>query len=158
MTVVLGAGAGTVAFIGWKISHQPKLPRELEKSRHELEFGIRGVIDACVELSERVRYLSGIVHKLPPEYRGAAQHALRLAKVIEEAAFEEGARHGIFPRPLFSYDGEPPEGTLAPVDSEQDGPGAEIIHLSTAASREWIGGQLMPASAPSAGVSRAGTG
>lgn len=159
MTAVLGFGSGTVAFIWWKISLRPKLPRDLERSRHDLELGVRGVVNACVELSERVRELVVLVKRLPPEYRPAAEHALRLAQVIEEATYDEGAKHGIFPRPMFTAGDPPPRPRVQQIeDAKPADPGAKVLHLPRAAGREWIGGQLLPASSPVEGEPRTGTG
>lgn len=163
MIAVLGLGAGTVAFIGWQISQRPKLPRDLERSRLDLEIDVRGVVNACVTLSEAVRVLVVRIKQLPPEYRPAAEHALKLAAVIEEATYAEGVRHGIFPRPLFTAGNGPPPPTapprpliVAPTNDER--PSAEIIQLPAASSREWIHGQLLPAVGVPNGAARVAVG
>ena len=163
MTIVLGLGAGSIAFVGWQISQRPKLPRDLERSRLDLEIDVRGVVNACVTLSEAVRVLVVRIKQLPPEYRPAAEHALKLAAVIEEASYNEGVRHGIFPRPMFTAgNGPPPPTTTRPhiVDPINDDKQttAEIIQLPAASSREWIHGQLLPVVGPPNGAARVAVG
>ncbi len=159
MLAALCVGVTTLTHLYWRFVNRSKLPHDLERSRHDLELGVRGVVNACVELSERVRELVIVVKRLPPEYRPAAEHALRLAQVIEEATYEEGVRHGIFPRPMFNAGGPPPNRISLPdeePEAEQRG-NAQVIHLPTA-KRELIGGQWLPATAPAPLVSRTGTG
>lgn len=101
MMLLFGCGAGAITYFGLKIANAPRLPRNMRAVRDELELGCRRVINANMQLMEAVQELAEIQKSLPPEYQPVANQALRLAQLMEEATYAEGAREGVFPRPLF---------------------------------------------------------
>jgi len=115
MALMLGAGAGIITHVGLRYFDRPRVPRDVQHAREELDVHVRRVIGCNVELMQAVRDLVELLKRLPPEYRPAAEHALRFAQLLEEGVFEEGAREGVFPRHQFGYPGERPP---APEEAE----------------------------------------
>lgn len=119
MTLFMGAGAAIVTWITLKVFAQPRLPKDMARARDELEIGCRRIIRKNIELMEAVRDISIICKQLPPEYVPVALQVMKLAQVMEEAAFADGANANIFPRPMFNAAGEAPRPPMMPVKTEQ---------------------------------------
>jgi hypothetical protein len=151
-TVMLGAGAGIVAFVVLRIYAAPKVPADKAAARDELELGVRRVINCNMLLMEACRDLAESCRRMPPEYQHIAEHTLRFAKLMEEATYEEGVSERIFPRPLFNAgDGVPvPEPrpaaptsvTLMSPEDLQLPP--EALTSDQLHRGHWVAGQLIP--------------
>lgn len=152
MTLAMGIGAAVFTFVGLKIWEKPKLPKDLAECRDQLEIGARMVIRKNIELMEAVRFLADTCKTLPPEYLPVAYQVMRLAKVMEEASFDEGVNNGLFPRPMFNASGPPtndgiPVPGAAPQEQEtqtqtQQAEGV-VVPFAQPHSGEWINGQIL---------------
>jgi hypothetical protein len=137
LTLVLGSGAGLLAYVFAKIIDTPAVPKDRAAARDELELHVRRVINANMHLMECCRDLADLCKRLPPEYAVIGEQGLRFAKLMEEATFAEGERERIFARPMFG---------AAPVEgSAPDAPAAaeDWAPISEHQRRRWIGGQLI---------------
>ena len=143
MSIGLGAGSAVIMWIALKIAERARIPKDLAGSRDDLEIGVRNVINQAMQLSEAVRNLVIICKRMPPEYKPIAEHALRLAQLMEEATFEEGARHGLFARPLFTAGTQPPDPVPVPEPDEELPPAETNVLPFRTRTREWIRGQLL---------------
>lgn len=115
MTLAMGMGAAVITWIVLRIWSQPKLPADMAAARDDLELGARRIIRKNIELMEAVRDMATLCQSLPAEYQPVALQVMKLAQVMEEAAYADGANQNVFPRPMFNAAGGPPQPPMMPI-------------------------------------------
>jgi hypothetical protein len=149
MSLCMGVGAFVILKIADKVASKRHVPKEMSDHYPELERVYLAIVTKNRELLEVVREATEVRKELPAEYQAILDQVLMLARLVENASFEQAATEGVVPRRWFGGEiTEKPSVPLplpaaseeAPPDSSPRPRGENVVAFP---SREWINGQLL---------------
>lgn len=144
MSLCMGVGAYLLSRVLHRYFRDRHRTPSQAAARDNLEVCVRRVVNANMYLMECIQETVEVCKHMPPEYRTIAEQALRFAQLMEEATFEEGAREGLFPRPMFTAGMPSPLPPPLPGTTEETPVSRpNVVPIRHGHTGQWINGQLM---------------
>ena len=98
--IFLSIGAFIIK-IGDKLVATRNVPKDMREWYPELERAYLAIVNKNRELLEVVHEASELRKELPPEYQAILDQVLNMARLVENASFEQAAQDGVVPRYWF---------------------------------------------------------
>jgi hypothetical protein len=142
MSLSLGIGAFIISKILDRMTQAQAVPREMVDWYPELERAYLSIVVKNRELLEAVRAATELRKSLPPEYQAILDQVLMLARLVENASFEQAVQDGVVPRQWLGG----PVGKTPDLMPSIPPPAQFVANDADApalSQREWINGQLL---------------